>query len=169
MITIRVATTADAQRIAEIKVAGWRAAYRGLMPEDVLASLSKDEQAVKWRRRLIEHPGRVLVAALGQQVAGYVSAAASRDADPVDPAVGEIYALYVHPDHWRAGVGSALMVAALDTLRRQQFSRVTLWLLADNDPAIRFYQAHGFQADGRGKLEPRGQATLHEIALARTL
>ena len=169
MMTIRTALAADAPRIAEIKVAGWRTAYCGLMPDDVLASLSVDEQAVQWRQRLIEHPGRVLVAEVGQQVVGYLSAAASRDADPVDPAIGEIYALYVHPDHWRAGVGSALMTAALDTLRRQQFSRVALWVLANNDPAIRFYQAHGFQADGRDKLEPRGNATLHEIAMARTL
>lgn len=169
MTTIRVATAADAQRIAEIKIAGWRAAYRGLMPDDVLASLSMDEQAVKWRRRLIEHPGRVLVAELDQQVAGYVSAAASRDADPIDAAVGEIYALYVHPDHWRAGIGSSLMLAALDTLRRQRFAQVTLWVLADNDPAIRFYQAHGFQANGRSKLATWGNSELREIAMARTL
>ncbi len=169
MMTIRAAEPDDARRIAEIKVAGWRAAYRGMMPDDILATMSVDEHAAKWRRRITDHPDRVQVAELQDQVAGYVSAAISRDNDPADPAVGEIYALYVHPDHWRAGMGASLIRAALDRLRRQGFSQVTLWVLADNVSAICFYQTHGFQPDGRSKLETWGDAALAEISMVRTL
>ncbi|MEZ4768196.1 MAG: GNAT family N-acetyltransferase [Caldilineales bacterium] len=166
---VRNATVDDARRIAEIKVAGWRAAYRGVMPDDVLDQLSVKEQAARWRRRISDHPGRVLVAVTNGTVSGYVSAAASRDEDPPDPIIGEIYALYVHPDHWRCGIGSALIAAGLETLRRQSFRQVTLWVLADNGPAIGFYRTHGFQPDGRSKLETFGGVSLREIALARAL
>ena len=40
---IRPATEADARTIAEIHVAGWVAAYRGMVPDELLASLSVDE------------------------------------------------------------------------------------------------------------------------------
>ena len=166
---IRSATTNDAHRIAEIKVAGWRAAYRGLMPDAFLDEMSVDRHTSIWQTSVADHPGRVLVAELNGIVAGYLSAAASRDVDPIDPAIGEIYALYVHPDHWRLGLGSALMAAGLETLRRARFSLAMLWVLAENEPAIRFYQTHGFQPDGRSKLETWDDKSLMEISLARTL
>ena len=166
---VRNATVNDARLIAEIKVAGWRAAYRGVMPDEVLDQLSVEEQTGKWRRRISDHPGRVLVADTNGAVSGYVSAAASRDDDPPNPTIGEIYALYVFPDDWRHGVGSALVAAALGVLRRQGFTLATLWVLVDNVSAIRFYQARGFQPDGRSKLENWGDASLREIALARVL
>ncbi|MCB0202904.1 MAG: GNAT family N-acetyltransferase, partial [Anaerolineae bacterium] len=76
---VRNATVNDARLIAEIKVAGWRAAYRGVMPDAVLDQLTVEEQTDRWRRRISDHPGRVLVADTNGAVSGYVSAAASRD------------------------------------------------------------------------------------------
>ncbi len=50
--SIRRAVPDDARAIAEINVAGWRAAYRGLMPAEFLASLSVDAREAAWRARL---------------------------------------------------------------------------------------------------------------------
>lgn len=169
MTTIRVATVEDAPRIAAIKVVGWQAAYRGMMPDTVLNAMSVAEHSARFKDRMAANPGRVLLAEADNMATGYVSMGPTRDWDLVDPATGEIYALYVHPDHSRTGLGSALMTAALDTLRRDGFSQVTLWVLADNVPAIRFYQTHGFEPDGRSKLETWGDATVAEISMARVL
>ena len=38
--TIRRAVDADADRLGEITVAGWRHAYRGIVPDDRLAELA---------------------------------------------------------------------------------------------------------------------------------
>jgi hypothetical protein len=40
MVELRDATPADAHAIANVLVQSWRAAYRGLLPDDVLAGLS---------------------------------------------------------------------------------------------------------------------------------
>ena len=46
------------------------------------------------------------------------------------------------------GVGGELMSAALSSLRSAGFTTATLWVLADNDRAIRFYERAGWRADG---------------------
>jgi len=74
-------------------------------------------------------------------------------AGPLTPAgrtgeVGELYALYLLPAWWSAGVGRALMTSVLDALRGDRYRRVTLWVLADNARARRFYERAGFTLDG---------------------
>ena len=60
--------------------------------------------------------------------------------------------LYVHPDHHRQGLGSAL-------LRHAQAARprLELWVFQRNADAIAFYEAHGFaiveSTDGAGNEE----------------
>jgi GNAT superfamily N-acetyltransferase len=79
--------------------------------------------------------------------------AAGADAGSLTPAgragdVGELYALYLLPAWWSAGVGRALMTSALDSLRGDRYRRVILWVLADNARARRFYERAGFTLDG---------------------
>jgi hypothetical protein len=46
---IRAATISDAYGIAEIQVAGWQAAYRGLMPDSLLDGLSVPKREEMWQ------------------------------------------------------------------------------------------------------------------------
>src|SRR5438309_5691153 len=55
-LTLREATRADARAIAEIHVAAWRAAYRDLMPQSYLDSLSVEERAPMWEKTIAQ-PG----------------------------------------------------------------------------------------------------------------
>ena len=77
---------------------------------------------------------------------------------------GEIYAIYVDPQHWGTGAGRALMAAALSHLAGEGLSPVRLWVLADNHRARRFYERHGFTADGTTK--PYGHG-VDEIRMTR--
>lgn len=52
---------------------------------------------------------------------------------------GWIDHLYVHPEHQRAGVGSALL-----GLATQRNPELRLWTFQRNAVARRFYEAHGF-------------------------
>ena len=47
--------------------------------------------------------------------------------------------LYVHPDHHREGLGSALLEYA-----KAQSEQLELWVFQRNHGAIAFYSAHGF-------------------------
>jgi hypothetical protein len=48
MVELRDATPADAHAIANVLVQSWRAAYRGLLPDDVLAGLSIPDREQFW-------------------------------------------------------------------------------------------------------------------------
>jgi ribosomal protein S18 acetylase RimI-like enzyme len=131
-LTIRAATPADARAIAEVHVASWRAGYRGLISDEVLARLSVDQRHAQWETILADGRTTVLVAG---DVAGFV--AFERD-------TREIRALYVDPPRFRTGIGTALLQAAHDRLAGD----VALWVLEGNEAALAFYRRHGYEVDG---------------------
>lgn len=174
MVVFRDAAAADAHGIATVLTRSWRAAYRGLLPDDVLGGLSVADRERFWSGVLAEPPPRVrLVVAIG--TGGVVGFAASGPplvppdpADPDDPAVGDIYALYLDPDVWGRGLGSQLHAAALERLRAGGFRRAGLWVLDGNERALRFYARHHWTDTGRTRVdEGPGGCRLHERRLVR--
>ena len=103
--------------------------------------MSPADRVDQWRR------WPPIVAEVDGKVVGFVSVGASRS----DDAEGELYAIYVHPDHWGTGVGRELMQAGEAELRRLGHRRVILWVLDDNPRARRFYELAGWTADGRSQ------------------
>ncbi|MBS0662581.1 MAG: GNAT family N-acetyltransferase [Verrucomicrobia bacterium] len=143
---VRRATPADARAIAEVHVASWQSAYRGLFPDSVLDNLSVAERERMWAARLVE-PATIWVAGPSGQISGFVYACPSRDADTPPPAFGEIAALYVHPAAWGTGCGRALCQAALAHFREAPAQSVIVWALSGNRAARRFYESQGFVTD----------------------
>ena len=62
--------------------------------------------------------------------------------------VGEVYAFYVHPDHWGSQVANELMLATISALGDDGWPLARLWVLRDNPRARRFYERHGWIVDG---------------------
>lgn len=58
--------------------------------------------------------------------------------------------LFVHPDHWRSGIGTLLLEHAME-LRPEGLQLVTL---QRNERARRFYEAHGFVVTKTGTSPP---------------
>lgn len=54
--------------------------------------------------------------------------------------------LYIHPDHWRKGIGSAL----LDHAKAQSSDHLWLFTLQVNSGARAFYERYGFTAEKFG-------------------
>jgi hypothetical protein len=76
---IQAATSEDCRAIAEVQVDSWQHAYRGILPEQYLASLSVAEREAMWRRMVERQPSHLLVARAAGQVVGFVAFGASRD------------------------------------------------------------------------------------------
>lgn len=150
---VRPARQEDAKQIAEIHVASWQAAYNGLLPEDFLNSLSVESRANYWKNVLSEETNTIAVCEKAGEVKGFVFCGKCRDEDSKKIETGEIYAIYLSPDVWRKGYGTALWNKAIALLREQNFKRVTLWVLEGNERALRFYQHFGLQLDGEQKVE----------------
>jgi GNAT superfamily N-acetyltransferase len=163
-IAIRRATAADARAIAEINVAGWQAAYRGLMPDAFLDSLSVDQRELAWRTRLesgADAGDPAWVAELDGEPVGYLVSGPPRD-DDAGPGGAEIYAVYIRPDVWRSGAGRRLMETATAEWWRRGASSLFLWVLDRNTRARSFYEALGWTADGSSKTYDMGGFTTLE-------
>jgi len=158
---IRFATTADANRIAEIHVATWRDAYRGIVPDSFLASMSVEEHVARWRGRIEANAKLVFVHEHEGRIDGFVSMGAGRDVDAKTD--GEIYALYIASESWRNGIGRALMEKAEEELQSRGLNRIVLWVLGRNDRARRFYGSVGYAPEGRTKETTIGDTVLTEL------
>lgn len=164
MLSIRPGSIADAPVLARIHIASWRGAYRGLMPASVLDHLSEEAFTANWTQRLTQMPGATLVALVGEHVVGFTAAGPSRDADAVRLCTGELYALYVHPEHWGTGAGEQLWRTVHQQLLNEGFSEITLWVLEGNHRARRFYERMGlFLECGAVKAIERHGAVLPEV------
>lgn len=146
---IRDTTAADARAIAEVYVRSWQAAYRGLMPDDLLDSLSVENPEQEWGSWLASPAPRqgCLVAEEDGKVVGFVRFGSSRDEDAAEDA-GEVYAIYVVPEAFGTGTGRELFAHANRILRERGFTAATLWVLEANERARRFYEAAGWRPDG---------------------
>lgn len=73
-----------------------------------------------------------------------------------DRAVGEVHAIHVAPEVRGRGVGTVLLVAALEAMRSPGVRRAVLWVLDGNTTARRFYERQGWVWDGTRVERPLG-------------
>lgn len=72
----------------------------------------------------------------------------------------ELHTIYVHPDRWGEGVGTALLDRVLEWARGRDVDRVVAAAFADNAVGVGFFEAAGFErgleAEGEigGELHP---------------
>jgi GNAT superfamily N-acetyltransferase len=168
---IRAAVLQDARLIAEVHVAAWHAAYRGLIPDSYLDELTVAGRLELWQRRLAQpRAGGLLVADEQGVVAGFCLYGPTRDEDGKGQPIGEIIALNVRPDCWRRGYGRALGERALSDAPRHGWSAMTLWILKGNARAARFYEDLGFVLDGTERLDQHVIGTpIYELRFRKAL
>src|SRR3954467_11115224 len=121
---VRAATPADAEAIERIRVRGWQVGYRHLYPPEELDALELDWS--RWKQRIERPPAgwaTYIVEGRGRTL-GFASIGPSRD----EQGVGELYAIYVDPDEWSRGAGSALIARAEQHLA-EEHAEATLWVL----------------------------------------
>jgi GNAT superfamily N-acetyltransferase len=153
MIAHRVATRADAERIAMLHLASWRVAYRGLVPDLYLDSLTLEEQTGTWRPKLESRDTTVLLAEDDGTLAGFCAVGPSGDED-ADSSVWLIANLHVAPERRGQGIGGPLFDAAVDIARDSGARTLTLWVIDGNWPARRFYEKKGMRPDGARRVRP---------------
>jgi GNAT superfamily N-acetyltransferase len=159
-VSLRDATPDDAEAVARIYVESWNAGFAAHLPPRGLT----EGEVTRWRRDLASAPVRWRAAVVHDVVVGFAGTGPSRD--PVDPALGELDTIAVSPEHWRAGIGRALMADALDGLRTARFASAVLWTLADYPRGDAFYRAAGWRPDGRSRDSGRQASYRHPLTTA---
>ncbi len=135
---IRPATADDLDGIVDVHVASWDAAKDGLA---IASRRSRDERVRQWTEILSSDRTALVAQDSDGAIVGFLCLGPSRDHDRQGEL--EIHTLYVHPDRWRQGVGSALIaqVPGSDL-------PISLWTSEGSAQARGFYARHGFEPDG---------------------
>lgn len=152
----------DVRGLIEAHGRAWRVAYEDILPAEALAAVTvepDDDDIDQWMDGITENRGGVLVAVEDDSVLGFLD---MRWGDvETKPFVGEneagLKAIYVHPDHWGDGVGSALLERGV-ALLPDRVSAIRLDVFADNERAREFYEFHGFEQTGRDDHEVAGES-----------
>ncbi len=139
---IRPAAKEDARQIAEILVEDWQIAYRGIIDDTWLDSMSVEERCEREAQRYQIYT----VAADENEVLGF----AWNEMTDGGEADCEIVALYVRYAKRSSGIGKALFRHSADAFRAAGRKRMIVWCLRENEEARRFYEKMG------GKLYKAG-------------
>ena len=160
---IRPGVRDDADALAAVHVAAWRAGYAHVFPASWLQGeafeAGRHEVWNAWRFE----PARLLVAV----TPGAATGPGSRDAERHESVVGfslfgaereraaraatrrgEVWSFYLHPDLWGSGLADELLERTEARLRADGFDAAVLWVLDDNPRARSFYERHGWTATG---------------------
>jgi ribosomal protein S18 acetylase RimI-like enzyme len=159
MATIRRAVAGDAQKIGAVFDAAVREGWT-FLGEVVRTPMFPPEE---WDKVVMEHaPPNALLVATDERgdVAGFT---AVRAAD------GEMYLLFVHPEHSGRGVGRALLDAAHQELRAAGWREAFLYTHEENKRALSVYGAAGYRPDGSVRESDFRGLPLREPRLVKPL
>jgi GNAT superfamily N-acetyltransferase len=149
MMLIRRATVEDARGIAEVHTRGWQIGYRDFFSIEYLAGLGQwtSEAGIGRREQSLADPAQTtLVAEEDGSILGF--AGFGPNGDGLGDQVGELNGLYVDPDAWGQGIGTALIQAAETALAADGYTDAILWTLGINERTRRFYERRGWHFDG---------------------
>lgn len=166
-LEVREATKDDIPVIAEIHVAGWQGAYGGIVDQTYLDGFTVPMRITKWQEHFDKGESQAMLAHQEDKAVGFVSFGPLRTAPAGTSKIrplysSEIYALYLKPEFFRAGIGTALLKAAVEKLIEQKHQSLCLWVLDKNKRGCSFYESIGGQRVGK-KMVEFGPTTAKEV------
>ncbi|WP_232687194.1 GNAT family N-acetyltransferase [Halobacterium zhouii] len=138
-VELRPAEESDVDAITEVARAAWHAAYDDVLGPDTVEDTVDDWYHEAEIRGVVDGP--CFLVAESEGVIGFAHASELADKQ----GVAELYRLYVHPDHWGDGVGSALLDRVEGSLRERGVERLQTVVIAANEVGRSFYEDRGFE------------------------
>ena len=162
---VRPATLRDAKPIAELH----NLALQQGQAASTAATVPLERRQAFWREAIEFGEPQVIMALQGDSLRGFVGFDRSRDPKSRNT-TGELWALYVDPQHLGQGVGLALWDAAREGLIEEGCSEVTVWVPLRAKHSLRFFDAAGFKREiNTARTVPIGGAKVEEMRLRRPL
>lgn len=162
-MNVRPPRAGEARSLAAIHIETWQQAYSHVFPAEFLAGLDLDRRQ-QWFEAQISKAEGLIVADAGPRPVGFCFFG-----DSNDEGWGEVFAIYVHPDHWGQGHGHRLLLAAERGLVQLSHSRALLWVLAENRQARDFYERQGWALAKPIRIEEIGGTQVTEVRYERVL
>ena len=136
------ATVEDAELCFRIARASALAGFQHIFPPS-LYEFPADTIRADWMSALANPDGETYIALDNDDAVGVISLSD-----------GVLQTLYVMPECWGGGVGTALHDFALERLREANVQEAHLWTLSENHLARGFYERRGWILTGRTRVVP---------------
>lgn len=138
----------DADALARLHAASWKATYRGILPDTYLDNQVDGERTRYWRAALAAAKYPILkLAHKAGSVVGLIALHNDPDDEGYDYTIEHLHLL---PDSKGRGLGRTLMKEAAMAARAAGAEAVCLWVFEENSAAIGFYERLGGVTDAHG-------------------
>src|ERR1041384_6896056 len=107
-MTIRRAESGDAETVGRIHVESWHVAYRGIMPDDVIARTDLAYRTAFWSERIADREWPVFLIEEAGEAVAFCQMIPTMDPDDDAARVGHITSLHVLPHLRGHGYGRQL-------------------------------------------------------------
>ncbi len=146
-VKIRKAVVTDASAIATININTWKVAYKGIIPQDHLDSLSINDKIPRWEKAIKDltvNKKELFVAEIsdinGCEIVGFSMGGPSNFEEyKID---GDLHAIYILPKYWKQGIGTLLFNSVIKFFLSMKFKSMVIWALKENS-AGDFYKKLG--------------------------
>jgi len=163
-VHLRRATEDDAPALARIQVLASRAAFAGLLPDELLADVVEADHERAWRREIALLPEelRPTVADIEGRPVGFIGATPG-DVAPEGGRDGSTeLTVFVDPECWSHGIARRLVEHQIRLLHRLGRTDLSTWIMPDDARARAFCEAIGWHADGTRRTRKMGAASAEE-------
>ncbi|WP_019854771.1 GNAT family N-acetyltransferase [Actinopolyspora mortivallis] len=171
---VRTAVPADAAEIGRIQLSTWRTSYGGILPDEVLERLDRDDTERQWAEAIGEDSSTVLLALEGGWPVGFCAGGKAPGGESADAhggvpedadTVGLVSALLVEPRWGRRGHGGRLLWHLAERLRAEGLTRAITWIPEADEASMSFYRGIGWEPDGTVRTLDAGGRPVRELRL----
>lgn len=149
--------------IVNIQVDGWQTAYKGIIDDNFLNSMNRNERIQKMNENYQKNG--FIVAEVEKEIVGFCTYIDNnqytKDILDVDC---ELLAIYVRPDLKYKGIGTHLFKYVINEFRKKGKQKMVLWCLKDNYPSIKFYKKMGGRIE-KERIIQISKQNYHEVGL----
>ena len=138
-VNVRTATPDDVPEIIRIGERGWNAAYGDILSQDTIDTAMAEWYDPDSIRNAIDREDWAYIVAEAADVVGFVSGGPRGE-----ERVAAIGAVYVDPERWGCGIGTALLERFESCCHNQGCDRLEFRVLAENEVGVSFYRKHGY-------------------------
>ena len=139
-VIIRKVKYGDIEQIVDINIKDWKKVYKGIIDDEILDNLNREEKIKKWREHY--NIGNVIVAEENGTILGYCRYDDNAIYENTD-IDSEIIAIYVDCDKLGNGIGRTLIEYVKKDLKNKNKTKMVIWCLEKNQNARKFYEKMG--------------------------
>ena len=141
-IKIRDIKKEDIPQVVDIQINGWREAYKGIIVDEYLENMNREEKIKMRQNDYMEN--RFIVAELNNEVVGFCRYTDNLSKTPETPEADcELISLYVKPELKHNGIGRKMFEYAINEFKNLGKSKMIIGCLKDNKLSRKFYEKMG--------------------------